>query len=98
MRCYCLVSGQQCNHAGGNHSRFTCSFQSVHYNKCDIMFTLQSTSFLLINTIYWATGQNRCVRIQDQTVDVSFLNSLIIQKKEEKKITSMKEVWIPGLN
>ena len=62
------------------------------------MFTLQSTSFLLINTIYWATGQNNCVWIQDQTVDVSFLNSLIIQKKEEKKITSMKEVWIPGIN
>ena len=39
--------------------------------------------------------------IRDNTVsivEISFSNSLIIHQVKTKKITTVKEVWIPGLN
>ena len=50
----------------------------------------------LITTV--TTNIGSCVHTKGVCCQVSFSNSLILHQVKTKKISSVKEVWIPGLN
>ena len=43
-------------------------------------------------------NRSGCMVWSCQFIEIHFSNSLIIQQLKTKKITTVKEVWIPGRN
>ena len=52
----------------------------------------------LVIQLVWYILNRLFTSVSVKVVDIYFSNSLIIHHVKTKKITTVKEVWIPGLN
>ena len=52
----------------------------------------------LVIQLVWYILKQLFTSVSVKVVDINFSNSLIIHQVKTKEITTVKEVWIPGLN